>query len=749
TFQSRAETFSLCTRQMLVTLASTADARDAIALPLIDRFSLTAAQRGGPLHQDECQCIRKSPLLRDGQKTHMPLAVLRPSLLNAPTVLIPFSIKDRWLYHPSDLLLETLPALSSLRSSPEFISCRQFVRANLHCELLRPAAPQLKRLALTPGTCSWFVPLVLLMMELLVEVFLVRRIVADRSGAVLLVVVGCAFSCMCSVVAERVCLWCGFHWCRFVVCGSSELWVPCVLLELFLACSGGGFSQNFFVLVSILLPSGLRCVVGLFCARFWLSSCYLMVEVCCWLVRSGGLSQNGVLVVLVELFGLFVLVELCLDDSLSFLVEVLCFVPLAALEGFCRLSVCGPHYWLWEPLWLAPCRFGAPGATMCSTPGVLVLEALSCSASGARVVACPLWSYLTTVCFVALALGVAHFVVGALPTLVCSIECEVASLEIDSRTPVCVLGGSELWQALATSRSTRFLHVPLCINFIVWCFALALTALMFVVYSLKIIFHFDAVRREFRDGVRVNFFFAPWISCLLLFIGLPPSIETNLHEALWYVLMAPILGLGIKVYGQWMSRGRRRLSKLANPVNHLAIVGNFVGAMLGASMGLREGPIFFFTVGLAHYVVVFVTLYQRLATNEALPRELNPGFFLFLTPPSVASLAWEMIDGDFGYGSRIAFFVAAFLYVYLAVRINFFRGFRFSLAWWSYTYPMTAAASASIRYSMAVTNPVTQALSVVACAISVTISAFLLVNTAYKIAFMPRKLFPNDCVIAI
>ncbi|MQL78424.1 hypothetical protein Taro_010854 [Colocasia esculenta] len=80
---------------------------------------------------------------------------------------------------------------------------------------------------------SWFVPLVLLMMELLVEVFLVRKTVVDRSGAVLLVIVGCAFGCMCSVVAERV------------------------FPELFLACSGGGFSQNSFVLVSVLLPSEL------------------------------------------------------------------------------------------------------------------------------------------------------------------------------------------------------------------------------------------------------------------------------------------------------------------------------------------------------------------------------------------------------------------------------------------------------------------------------------------------------------
>ncbi|KAI9073538.1 hypothetical protein K1719_044486 [Acacia pycnantha] len=179
------------------------------------------------------------------------------------------------------------------------------------------------------------------------------------------------------------------------------------------------------------------------------------------------------------------------------------------------------------------------------------------------------------------------------------------------------------------------------------------------------------VRREYYHPIRVNFFFAPWIALLFLVLGVPPSLSKHLHHALWYILMVPIFCLELKIYGQWMSGGQRRLSKVANPSNHLSIVGNFVGALLGASMGLKEGPIFFFAVGLAHYTVLFVTLYQRLPTNVTLPKELHPVFFLFVAAPSVASMAWARIQGSFDNGSRIAYFIALFLYFSLAVRINF------------------------------------------------------------------------------
>ncbi|KAL7214188.1 hypothetical protein ACSBR1_026582 [Camellia fascicularis] len=306
-----------------------------------------------------------------------------------------------------------------------------------------------------------------------------------------------------------------------------------------------------------------------------------------------------------------------------------------------------------------------------------------------------------------------------------------------------------LWKTLATSASTKFLHISLDVNFMLWCISVALVAIVSFIYLLKVIFYFEAVRREYYHPIRINFFFAPWISFLFLALGVPPSIAQ-------------------------LSGGQRRLSKVANPSNHLSIVGNFVGALLGASMGLKEGPMFFFAVGLAHYTVLFVTLYQRLPTNETLPKELHPVFFLFVAAPSVACVAWARIQGSFDYGSRIVYFIALFLYFSLAsflqlssmnehlltlsfsisarhnrtVRLNFFQGFRFSLAWWAYTFPMTGAAIATIKYSNEVPNIATKSLSVALCAIATVTVTSLLVTTILH-AFVLVDLFPNDIAIAI
>lgn len=315
---------------------------------------------------------------------------------------------------------------------------------------------------------------------------------------------------------------------------------------------------------------------------------------------------------------------------------------------------------------------------------------------------------------------------------------------------MCLGVGSQaiLWKTLAQTPSMEFLHVPDIINLVLWCVGLLTQITVFVVYTLKCIFYFEAVRREYDHPVRVNFFFAPWIACMFLAIGVPPHVTTTLHPAIWCVFMTPILCLELKIYGQWMSGGSRRLSKVANPSNYLAIVGNFVGALLGATTGWKEGAIFFFAVGLAHYLVLFVTLYQRLPTNEALPKELHPVFFLFIAAPSVASVAWEKIQGEFGYVSRIAYFISLFLYTSLVVRLNFFRGFRFSIAWWAYTFPMTGAAVATIKYSNEVRHPITQSLAV-ALSFIASLTVFSLLLTTILHAFVWGTLFPNDISIAI
>ncbi|GER34555.1 C4-dicarboxylate transporter/malic acid transport protein [Striga asiatica] len=305
-----------------------------------------------------------------------------------------------------------------------------------------------------------------------------------------------------------------------------------------------------------------------------------------------------------------------------------------------------------------------------------------------------------------------------------------------------------LWRALSTSPATSFLHVTPLVNLTIWLLAVAALVVVSATYALKCAFYLEAVKREYFHPVRVNFFFAPWVACMFLAVGLPHQIATRIHPSVWCAFAGPVILLDLKIYGQWLSGGKRRLSKVANPSSHLSVVGNFVGAVLAAEVGWAEAGKFLWAVGFAHYLVVFVTLYQRLPTSEALPKELHPVYSMFIATPAAASIAWGAIYGEFDGLARTCFFIALFLYSSLVVRINFFRGFRFSIAWWSYTFPMTTASIATIKYAEEVPCVVSRGLALGLSFMSSTMVFVLLVSTVFH-AFVWKTLFPNDLAIAI
>lgn len=70
------------------------------------------------------------------------------------------------------------------------------------------------------------------------------------------------------------------------------------------------------------------------------------------------------------------------------------------------------------------------------------------------------------------------------------------------------------------------------------------------------------------------------------------------------------------------------------------------------------------------------------------------------------------------------------------------------MAWWAYTFPMTGAAIATIKYSDEVTNVVTQALAVILSLISIITVIALLITTILH-GLVLQNLFPNDIAIAI
>ncbi|KAJ8467746.1 hypothetical protein OPV22_030298 [Ensete ventricosum] len=316
---------------------------------------------------------------------------------------------------------------------------------------------------------------------------------------------------------------------------------------------------------------------------------------------------------------------------------------------------------------------------------------------------------------------------------------------------MCLGLGSQaiLWRALASSPAMAFLHVTPDVNLVVWFLALAVFVFVSITYILKCVFYFEAICREYYHPVRVNFFFAPWIACMFLAIGAPARLAPKQpHPAIWCTLIAPVFVLELKIYGQWLSGGQRRLCKVANPSCHLSVVGNFVGAILAAKVGWEEAGKLLWAVGLAHYLCLFVTLYQRLPTTQALPKELHPVYSMFIATPAAASIAWSAIYGKFDDVARTFYFIALFLFCSLIVRINFFRGFKFSMAWWSYTFPMTTASVAAIKYAEEVPCFFTKGLAVSLSGISSTM-VFLLLWSTLLHALVWRSLFPNDVAIAI
>ncbi|KAJ8749160.1 hypothetical protein K2173_018629 [Erythroxylum novogranatense] len=308
-----------------------------------------------------------------------------------------------------------------------------------------------------------------------------------------------------------------------------------------------------------------------------------------------------------------------------------------------------------------------------------------------------------------------------------------------------------LWKILGDSEEDghplrrAFRALPSATSIFLWSLALFTLASLCLLYMLRCLFHFEKVKAEFLDPVGVNYLFAPWISWLLLLQSSPFfTPKTTCYLALWWAFVIPVLILDVKIYGQWFTKGKRSLSAVGNPTSQLSVIGNLIGAQAAAKNGWGEIAVFMFSLGMAHYLVLFVTLYQRISRGNCLPTMLRPAFFLFFAAPSMASLAWDSISGSFDNSSKMLFFLSLFLFFSLACRPTLFRKStkKFNVAWWAYSFPLTTLALASVDYAQEVKGTLAHGIMLGLSSLSVLVSVALIVSTALN----TNMLFQTDAV---
>ncbi|KAL4029867.1 hypothetical protein IC575_008095 [Cucumis melo] len=297
-----------------------------------------------------------------------------------------------------------------------------------------------------------------------------------------------------------------------------------------------------------------------------------------------------------------------------------------------------------------------------------------------------------------------------------------------------------LWKIMAV-QNNDLLHPTVLI--VLWSMGFFLLFCLSVFYLLRCFFHFRLVQCEFLHHVGVNYLFAPWISWFLLLQSapfLPP--RATLYKVLWWVFAIPVVVLDVKIYGQWFTKGRRFLCSVANPTSQLSVIGNLVGAQAAGRMGWKESALCLFSLGIVHYLVLFVTLYQRFSGVDRLPSMLRPVFFLYIAAPSFASLAWESISGAFDTSSKMLFFLSLFLFTALICRPLLFKRSmkRFNIAWWAFSFPISALALASIQYHHQVKALPAKILML----LLLTISVFVVVSLVAATVFNSALLLPDD-----
>ncbi|ONK69847.1 uncharacterized protein A4U43_C05F27350 [Asparagus officinalis] len=304
---------------------------------------------------------------------------------------------------------------------------------------------------------------------------------------------------------------------------------------------------------------------------------------------------------------------------------------------------------------------------------------------------------------------------------------------------------SLLWKTLNKSTAGHLIF-PNAAFLLIWSLAFFSLTIVSLFYISRCILRYPSVRLEFSHHIGVNYLFAPFISSLLLLQSASfIRSSSKLYIIPCLLSSVPILVLDIKIYGQWFTaRGKRFLSTVANPTSLLTVIGNLVGARAAAMMGWRESAMCMFALGIAHYFVLFVTLYQRLeySGGGALPAMLRPVFFLFFAAPSMASLAWSSIAGSFDLLCKMLFFLSLFLFASLVSRPALFKRSmkRFNIAWWAYSFPLTLLALAANEYTQEVKGDISNALMLIISIISVLVTLALIFFSAVN----PSLLLPRD-----
>jgi len=229
-----------------------------------------------------------------------------------------------------------------------------------------------------------------------------------------------------------------------------------------------------------------------------------------------------------------------------------------------------------------------------------------------------------------------------------------------------------------------------------WLVALSATVFvgLMLLYAGKILLYRDAVFKELKHPVKLNFFPTISISLLLLGIAFLP-LNAAISRSLWMTGTALHLVFTLYVANVWIHHSHFQVHHM-NPAWFIPAVGNVLVPIAGIPLGYMDLSWFFFSIGMLFWMVLMTIIFYRVLFHDPIDQKLMPTLFILIAPPAVGFIAYMRLVGDLDTFARILYYIGLFLTLLLFTQAPRFFKLGFSLSWWAYSFPLAAISIASM-----------------------------------------------------
>ncbi|GAX87416.1 tellurite resistance protein [Lebetimonas natsushimae] len=295
--------------------------------------------------------------------------------------------------------------------------------------------------------------------------------------------------------------------------------------------------------------------------------------------------------------------------------------------------------------------------------------------------------------------------------------------------------------AIAYAKAYHFLNFPYWPYFTLLILDTIAFFGIFITYVIKWVKYPDAINAEVNHPVKSSFIAAISISFLLIsiaYMDFAPPISVTF----WWIGAWLHLFFTFNVIKFWI---RHQFDvKMINPAWFIPIVGNVLVPIAGVDIVNEYVNLFFFSIGIFYWIVLFTIVTYRMIFHHPLPKKLIPTFFILIAPPAVGFISYFRISfGSIDTFSMILYLIALFTFFLLLLKKSLYTELPFFISWWAYTFPLAAITISTILIYSSFRNYSMYWFSVILLAL-VTVVVFYVAYKTYLAVKAQKICIPEE-----